>query len=224
METAERRISVILTLYGGVALAVLAPGVLALSEQHYASGVIFTVLGLIGVVDAGRRVLGYSYRVPNVVLAVMLVLTWVFVGYYAWNRYDVLALRSRVQSLEAQLGREKHDNVDLKVDKEDLAKAIQQDSEWHKLANDAVRQILATDYITQAATLDPNLPTARRALEDQEHKYEEWAKVNLPNNPGLGAQHLVDTAADDLKAVQQRVDAMKSELSARLQACVVPNR
>lgn len=88
MEQAEIRIWVILTLYGGVGLVVLGTGLFALVEQFYVFGAILSVVGLVGVIDAGRRALGHGFRISNPVLVAMLVLTWIFFGYDIYDRHS----------------------------------------------------------------------------------------------------------------------------------------
>src|SRR5208337_4462336 len=87
MEQAEIRIWVILTLYGGAGLAVFTTGLFALNDRHYVFGALFTVVGVMFVVDAGRRALGHGFKISNPVLAVMLVLTWIFLGIDFYDRH-----------------------------------------------------------------------------------------------------------------------------------------
>jgi hypothetical protein len=81
MDETETKIWVHLTLYGGTALVVLGAGLYALIEEKFVPGVLLTVGGIGGVGDAGRRALGRGLTVPNWVLLIVLVLTWVFFGY-----------------------------------------------------------------------------------------------------------------------------------------------
>jgi hypothetical protein len=87
MDVAEAGIWVILTLYGGAALAIFTAGLFGVMEGYYVFGAVLTVLGLALIIDAGRRVLGYRwYHIPNAAIAVILVLTWIFFGYDVYDR------------------------------------------------------------------------------------------------------------------------------------------
>jgi hypothetical protein len=52
MDDAEKKFWVVVTLYGGVALAIFSTGLFALNDEHYAFGGVLTVAGLGG---GGRR-------------------------------------------------------------------------------------------------------------------------------------------------------------------------
>src|SRR5216683_7191712 len=94
MDRSEIKVWVLLTLYGGVGLAIFTTGLFAFNDQHYPLGVAFTVAGLGVTADAGRRALGHGFTVPNSVLAVMLALTWMFLGYDIYDRHYLPAVEA----------------------------------------------------------------------------------------------------------------------------------
>ncbi len=87
MEQAEIKIAVTLSLYGGVGLAVFSAGLVAIVEHFYVFGAILSVVGLMSIIDAGRRALGHGFKISNRVLAGMLVLTWIFLCYDVIDRH-----------------------------------------------------------------------------------------------------------------------------------------
>jgi hypothetical protein len=100
MDAAEVRVWIVLTLYGGVALAIFTVGLFALNDQHYVFGAVFTVAGLGLVTDAARRALGHGFTVPNSVLAVLLILTWIFFGYDIYDRRQTISQVAETRALQ----------------------------------------------------------------------------------------------------------------------------
>jgi len=99
LDAGEIKIWVVLTLYGGVALAVFTAGLFALNDQHYVFGSAFTLAGL-GLVDAARRALAHGFKLPNPVLAGLLILTWIFLGFDIYNRYQAMLQATKARALE----------------------------------------------------------------------------------------------------------------------------